>query len=392
MPARILNEKFILEGLVCPPGKLQIEYTDADRTGLYIEVRATSPGQGTYWWRFKDSSGKTARVKVGRTGDISISNAKAKVKTLRAQLQLGANPAAEHQEKRQVPTWDAYFEKYYLPHVKKRKRSWRNDENMHQLRVSNRFGGVRLDRITRRDVQAWLDELREEGLAPATCDHHAKLIRQALNLAVEWELIKVNPVAGIKLFHEDNRQERLMTPEEVQRLLRALNKKPGSAAYQVVKFLLFTGARVNEALQAKWTDINRKNRNWVIQATNSKSKRRRAVPLNDSALEVLDSLRSHGRSEWLFTSSRGDGNQRMTTINKQWQKLRAEADLEHIRLHDLRHQYASFLVNSGRTLYEVQQILGHSDPTVTQRYAHLSTATLHEAAEAASQAVRDTAA
>ena len=226
-------------------------------------------------------------------------------------------------------------------------------------------------------------------LRPATCDHYLKLIRQALNLAVEWELLKVNPVAKVKLFHVDNREERLMSEEEVQRLLDVLDRHTGTAP-NVVKFLLFTGARVNEALHARWTDIDRTQRNRVIQATNSKSKRRRAIPLNDAALEVLDSLWTKGRSEWLFTSSRG--GDRMTTINKVWQRIRIQAGIPHVRLHDLRHQFASFLVNSGRTLYEVQAILGHSDATVTQRYAHLSTTTLQEAAATASRAIRDSAA
>ncbi|MCA9469590.1 MAG: tyrosine-type recombinase/integrase [Nitrospira sp.] len=100
----------------------------------------------------------------------------------------------------------------------------------------------------------------------------------------------------------------------------------------------------------------------------------------------MNSLKTEGRSEWLFTSSRGGG--RMTTINKVWQRLRAEAGIPHVRLHDLRHQFASALVNSGRTLYEVQAILGHSDSTVTQRYAHLSTRTLQDAANSASVAMR----
>ena len=82
----------------------------------------------------------------------------------------------------------------------------------------------------------------------------------------------------------------------------------------------------------------------------------------------------------------------MTTINKVWQRLRKEAGLPHVRLHDLRHYHASALVNSGRTLYEVQQILGHSDPTVTQRYAHLTTRSLQEASAAASDAIRNSAA
>jgi len=77
-----------------------------------------------------------------------------------------------------------------------------------------------------------------------------------------------------------------------------------------------------------------------------------------------------------------------TTIMKVWSRLRTKAGVPHLRIHDLRHQYASFLVNSGRSLYEVQQILGHSDPKVTQRYAHLSTRSLQEAANSASVLIK----
>ena len=386
MPATVLTDKLIKSGLICPPGKNKVELTDSARSGLYIEVRATSPGRATFWYRYKDATGTTARVKIGRTTDISLADAKAMVKVLRAKIQLGSDPAAERREKKQAPTWDVFFTDWYLPHAKQHKRSWANDEEMHRLRISDRIGHLRLDQVRKQQVQEFHAELRESGLAPATADHHLKLIRQALNLAVDWELLKENPAARVKLFNEDNREERLMTDEELQRLMATLGKKKYSVAYLAVKFLLLTGARVNEALHARWADIDRANRTWVIQATNSKSKRRRSVPINDAALEVLDSLKTEGKSEWLFTSSRGGG--RMTTINKVWQRLRKEAGLSHVRLHDLRHYHASALVNSGRTLYEVQQILGHSDPTVTQRYSHLSTRTLREASEAASKAIQ----
>ncbi len=103
------------------------------------------------------------------------------------------------------------------------------------------------------------------------------------------------------------------------------------------------------------------------------------MPLNDTALGILD---QQDTEDYLFINRRT--GKPYTTIHKVWEKLRNEAGLPHLRIHDLRYQYASFLVNSGRTLYEVQQILGHSDPTVTQRYAHLSTRSLQDAAESAS--------
>ena len=108
------------------------------------------------------------------------------------------------------------------------------------------------------------------------------------------------------------------------------------------------------------------------------------MPLNTPALEVLDQLETEGKSPYLFTNVRT--GKRLTTINKVWREaLRMQAELPRLRLHDLRHQFASMLINSGRSLYEVQQILGHSDPSVTQRYAHLSTKSLQDAANSVDQ-------
>ncbi|ORU95001.1 MAG: hypothetical protein A6F70_10480 [Cycloclasticus sp. symbiont of Bathymodiolus heckerae] len=128
-------------------------------------------------------------------------------------------------------------------------------------------------------------------------------------------------------------------------------------------------------------DIDR--RVWKIPASNSKSKRIRSVPLNDSAINVLN---QQGADEYLFIN--WQTGKPYTTISKAWGRLRKKAGSEHLRIHDLRHGYARFLVNDGRTLYEVQQILGHSDPSVTQRYAHLSTKALQDAANSASEVIQ----
>jgi integrase len=391
MPAKILDAKFIKTGLLCPEHRAHIEYTSSDRNGLYIEVRSTSQGQGTYWFRFKDDSNRTARIKIGRTIDVTLQQAKAQVATLRAKKQLGQDIAGEERKRKHSITWNEFFDGWYLPHVKQHKRSWANDAEMQRLRISERFGDTKLNKFSRHAVQQWLNELLESGLAPSTCSHHGKLLRQALNLAQSWQLLESNPIAGIKLFSVDNRIENIMTADQLQHLVTTLDNVGDrrKIVAQVIKFLLFTGARVNEALNARWKDIDRTNRTWTVLATNSKSKRRRSIPLNNAAIAVLDALDSEGTSTWLFTSVRGDGNQRLTTINKPWAAIRlsvlkTDPTFPPIRLHDLRHGFASMLVNSGRTLFEVQQILGHSDSKVTERYAHLSTATLQAAANSAS--------
>lgn len=151
----------------------------------------------------------------------------------------------------------------------------------------------------------------------------------------------------------------------------------------IALFLLSTGCRLNEVLSAKWTDVDMDKGVFIVSAKNSKSKRLRAVPLNASAIELLQQLDTH---EYLLINKQT--GKPYTTITKVWDRLRKAAGLPRLRLHDLRHQFASFLVNDGRTLYEVQQILGHSDPKVTMRYAHLSTKALREAANSAAVKIR----
>jgi integrase len=253
-------------------------------------------------------------------------------------------------------------------------------------RIKRAFGSKPVDQITRQEIQVFQTDLLAEGLAPATCNLHIRLLGHVLNLAVDWEMLSKNPAARIPLFTLDNKVENYMDDKELGQLLYVLRTDKNRPACNVALFLLSTGARLNEALKATWSQVDRENRVWRIPAANSKSKKVRAVPLNDSALEVLNQLGSEGRSEYLFINPKT--KKPLTSIQHGWDRLRWMAGLPHLRIHDLRHQYASFLVNSGRTLYEVQQILGHSDPLVTQRYAHLSTRTLQDAADSASDTIK----
>ena len=194
-------------------------------------------------------------------------------------------------------------------------------------------------------------------------------------------------MVGIQYYKEDNLIENYLDAEQLRRLLTVLNTDSNRTVCHIILFLLSTGARLNEALQAKWEHIDVDRRIWRIPSTNSKSGKVRAVPLNDSAIGVLNQLDTEGKFEHVFINRKT--GKPYTTIQKVWNRLRHAADLGHIRIHDLRHSYASMLVNSGRTLYEVQQILGHSNPKVTQRYSHLSTATLQEAASSAADLINE---
>ena len=389
MPIVLLNNQFIQNQLICPKGKNRIEYCDHELKGLYIEVRAASSNQGTFYLRYKNNLGKTAHHKIGRTGEMSLAEARVQAHHLKAELAKGQSikPSTSNQGREALGnpgplTFGNFFQEYYLPHAKQHKRTWDKDLQYFNLRLNDVFGEQPLDQIVRAQIQSFHNTLRLQGLAPATCNHYVKLMKHAFNLAIDWGYLNSNPAVRVALFHEDNQMENYLNDEELGRLMQVLDSDDNRMICAVLKYLISTGARLNEALQAKWEHVDVDRRLWRIPAQISKSKKLRSVPLNDSALSVIDSLETQGKNDYLFVN-RLTG-QPYTDIAKVWQRIRIKAGLPKLRIHDLRHQFASFLVNNGRSLYEVQQILGHSTPLVTQRYAHLSTKSLQDAANVAS--------
>ena len=147
--------------------------------------------------------------------------------------------------------------------------------------------------------------------------------------------------------------------------------------------LILTGARKREVLDAKWGDFDLSRRAWRIPIT--KSGRARHVPLSDGALSLLAIMPRKPDCEWAFVNP--ETGKPYVSIFYAWNTARKSVGLSDVRMHDLRHSFASLLINSGRTLYEVQHILGHTQVKTTQRYAHLSQDTLLAAANSATAAL-----
>ena len=384
-----LTPDFIENSLVCPEeGKRRIEYVDKGGTGLYVEVRATSPGQGTYYWRTRDAdaNNKTTHHKLGRTTEIDLDEAREKVRQLRAKQTLGLNVDSriETNNKKTIPTLTEFMEEQYIPYQKERIRGWSRQSDLFKNHIQPTMGNLRLDEISHHATQQLLTSLRKKGYAASTCNHPIRVLRHAVGLACRWGIIKTNNLTSLSLLREENHVNNIMTDNELKRLLKVLKSDKNKMVSAVCLFLLSTGCRLNEALSSRWEHFDLEHQNWTIPSAHSKSRKIRSIPLNPTAIQILESLGTRDKFDHPFIGRRG---KRLTTINRVWERLRSEAGLPHLRLHDLRHNYASFLINSGRTLYEVQMALGHSDPSVTQRYAHLSTKSLQAAADSASDII-----
>lgn len=352
--------------------------------GLQLERLAT--GRTKWRLRFLMPNGRgRACMTLGDASVLNLSDARQLAEKLLRDVALGIDPRQEKQQLRKVPTFAHFVDEHYLPYVKSYKKALTTDVSLLKNHLFPRFGARYMDEIDRQDIIRMHNERRASGAAPGSANRLLILMRFIFNLAIKWEVpgVKANPCMGVPLMEENNKMERYLSVQEAQRLFEAVCKSDNAMLQFIVRMLILTGARKREVLDAKWQDFDLERRLWRIPI--SKSGRARHVPLSDGAQEVLLALPRRPDCDWAFANP--DTGKPFVSIFYAWNTARQHAGLADVRMHDLRHSFASLLINSGRTLYEVQHILGHTQVKTTQRYAHLRQDTLLDAANVATRAV-----
>lgn len=369
--------------LSCPTGRKSIQIPiDPQVPGLLIEVRDT--GSMTYFLRYRDADEATRYWKIARAMDLSLGDVKKQALRIRSGIVLGNYPGNEKAEAKSCPTWDEFFRDSYTPFAQARKKSFEDDRKIHRKRISPLLGNKPLSQITLQDADHFLTELAAEGLAASSVRHHGQLLKRGMLLAVKWQIIERNALADLSLPIVRDAREYFLSNEELQRLIKAIDASSNRSPALAAKLLLLTGCRVGELLRCRWQDLTLDTEMPTLKVIreHSKNGKARYVPLSSEAIKVINQLPSRGISDCLFINSRN--GERLQSIDKCWQALRKEAGLPKLRLHDLRHTFASMLVSSGESLYSVQKILGHSSPALSTRYSHVSNSALHDAANSVS--------
>jgi integrase len=376
-----LSAEFV-RNAVCPEGKKKENYFDTNITGFILEVRTS--GSMTYALRYKDSHNRQIQHKIGDVKSISFDKAKNAAKMIRSRVVLGEDPAEDRRTKRAVPKLVDFCSERYMPYVKGYKRSWCSDDSYLRNHILPLFGACHLDEISQKSVIEFHHGMRADGFAMATANRMVVLMRYIFNLAKKWKIpgAENNPASGVKLFDSNNARERYLSVYETQRLHLALEESVNPQIKSIVALLLLLGCRKRELFNSRWDHFDLERRTWRIPL--SKSGKARHVPLSNAALLVLAQLpRWEGCP---YTVPNPKTLQPFTTVYNSWNCARKKAGLPEVRMHDLRHSMASNLVNSGRSILEVSQILGHSQLKTSQRYAHLSQETLLAAVDAAANA------
>ena len=291
----------------------------------------------------------------------------------KAPVPLPGGPHRTRRTKKKSILFDAFVSRLYLPYARQYKSSWDVDERIARRHISSTFGGRRMDTITRQDVEIWFRGLSEKGLAPATCNRILSVLKAICALALEYELFPSgqSPCTRVSPRKGQTVREHYLTGKQAKQVMHELDCSHLPQA-TVIKLLMLTGARKSEILKARWEHLHLEQR--LLTVPISKSGKARHIALPDAAVAVFRSIRRIPGCPWVFPGQ--VPGKPLSDIYRFWNDLRHRLGLQDIRVHDLRHTFASLLVNVGHSLYAVQKLLGHADPCTTMRYAHLGQSAL----------------
>jgi integrase len=344
-------------------------------------------GVRTWYLRYREPSGKQQTHKIGRAEVVSVTTAREEAHKILASVARGEAPTSARQKLRRSPTVAELVERIKVEHWRKlRPGSVANNELIWRRHLLPEFGAIKVQSVQQRHVAEWFHRASIER--PVRANRCLEVFSKAMNLAELWELRPQgsNPCLRIEA-NTERKRRRYLSREELQRLLAALDTfgttAPRWRFAQLIRLLLLTGCRVREIMHARWEWINDDATVLVIPAEKHKTGgdgSERKVHLPPAAGLILRELRRRSNTAWVIAGA-GDGP--LISYLRQWNELLAAAGITNLRVHDLRHSFASLGVSAGLSLPQIGGLLGHASPQTTQRYAHL----VDEAAAAAAAKV-----
>lgn len=412
MKANLTNT---LVGKLKPQDK-PYEVRDESLKGLILRVQTT--GVKTYYLEYQ----RGKRIKIGAADALLPAQAREIAKGKLADHYRGEDPIAK-MKKEKAETYGQFLDTLYKPHLEATLRKGvNNEENVKETMATlkARFAGfleLSLSAIGPLEIDQWIQSRTKDGVKPASINRQLNDLRACLNKAVEWGVLTASPFDNgkIKAMKTDsNAMVRHLTKEEEERLRTALDEREArmKAARQranewraerdrpeyadlsgttfadhlkpAVLLSLNTGLRQGELFSLKWADVNFERSILTVVGANAKSGKTRQIDLNPEALEILKQwkIQPGVKCQWVF---HGDNGKPFDNVRTSWTGVLKDAEITNFRWHDLRHTFASNLVMAGVDLSTVQELLGHSDYKMTQRYAHLSAKHKQEAVNKLSQ-------
>jgi len=325
--------------------------------------------RGEIWWVDITTNGKRTRKSTKLTDRASAKRIHNKI--------LG--DIAEGKWFERLPGEDKTFkemmEKYLDEYVSKKVS--KNSFQGYAKKPISYLGGYVLTKVAPKTINEYKVRRRKDGLKPASINRELATMKKAFNLAIkEWEWLRENPVSRVSMEEENNKRDRWLTIEEEQRLLEACP----TWLKELVTIALNTGMRLGEILSLEWKGIDLFRK--TVTVFKSKNKEPRTIPINETVFNILkNKVRVKSIRTNLVFYSEAYTMFSKTNVDRAFRIALRKAKIEDFRFHDLRHTFATRLVQFGKDLYKVQRLLGHKTPAMTQRYAHHYPESLRDAVE-----------
>ena len=362
MAARITET--LAKSASLPEKGARITY-DIDVKGFGLRV--TAAGARAFVLNYR-SAGRERRLTIGSYPEWSATAARKRAEALKREIDVGADPMAERHEERAAPTIADLCERFTSEHLPKKRPSTQEEYRaIIEKIVKPRLGKVKVAMVRHSDIDALHREISH--FAPARANKAAAILSKMFALAIKWGFRTDNPVIGLERNTEQART-RYLDKAELVALGAALDAHPSQTIANAIRLLLLTGARRGELLAATWGQFDLTLGVWTKPRENTKTKREHRIPLSAPTMRLLRAMRdAAGPSPYLFPSNGAAGH--VVEIKGAWARITKVAKLEDVRVHDLRHTYASLLASAGFSLPTVGALLGHTQAQTTQRYAHL---------------------
>ena len=372
--AEKLTDK-VVKALPTPAKGNRITY-DADVKGFGVRVTAAGGRAFVLNYRRK-GDGLERRWTIGGFPDWTTGAARDEAKRLKRVIDAGGDPVGEHRDARGAPTVNDLCERFvdeYFPRL--RASSAGDYETAIRLHIRPALGRHKVSALKHDDIAALHRKIS------ATAGHQANrvvaVLSRMLNLAIKWGWRADNPAKGTERNPEEKRH-RYLSAAELDRLTTALADHPDRQAADIFRLLLLTGARRGEVQSMKWPDIELDAGTWTKPGATTKQRTLHRVPLSAPARQLLAERKAErGESEYVFPGRQGGHR---VEIKAAWKTICRTARIHDLRIHDLRHSYASQLVSAGFSLPTIGALLGHTQPATTHRYAHLADDPLRRATE-----------
>ncbi len=321
--------------------------------------------------------GRQRLITIGRHGSPwTPDQARREARRLLGLIAQGIDPAEERRKERAKRRVDEIWEEFVSEHVDKLKPRTREEYlRLYRLHIAPQLGRKRLADVTRDDVAALHKKM---GQIPRTANFCLAVISPLMSWseARGYRSPNDNPVRGIRKYKERHR-DRFLTQEEIGALGRALDAELAEHgniyAVAAIRLLILTGARLNEILTLEWRHVDLEN--GLLLLPDSKTGRK-VILLNRAARKVLEELPREVGNPYVICGHKAGSH--LVNLQKPWRRIRKRAGLEDVRLHDLRHTFASYAARKGGSLPKIGALLGHSQVQTTQRYAHLVPSDLKE--------------